>query len=263
MQTIQERAHDGQEGRGLPSPVPYGWRIVLINIDNVKRRQLEIKTEVAALRVSEAPDQRTRLEELKALADFLRTLSLVHARLDRGEPKNLAEIAEYRPPDSERLYIFSGDPRPFLSWRALLEVCLVAGPSAEGKLPALYYLYHAPQGALAVMAGVRSLPRDYLVAEEAGSAASPFSARDLLSTFCVYPQRVGSNAFVFRSFPIWLPEQLSAERLEEAVFQFFRENFSDTRPALLWDHPNFHRVAELMRMGWWKRLNGKASIKNT
>ena len=232
---------------------------MLIDIDNVKRRQGEIQTEVATLRadtrVSETAARRARLEELKALADFLRTLSLVHARLDRGEPENLAELADYRPPDSERLYIFSGDPRPFLSWRALLEVCLVAGPSVEGKLPALYYLYKAPQGALAVMAGVRSLPRDYLVAEEAGSAASPFSASDLLSTFCVYPQRVGSSAFVFRSFPIWLPEKLSAERIEEAVFQFFRENFSDTQPALLWDHPNFHRIAELMRMGWWERLN--------
>ena len=100
---------------------------MLIDIDNVKRRQGEIQTEVATLRadtrVSETAARRARLEELKALADFLRTLSLVHARLDRGEPENLAELADYRPPDSERLYIFSGDPRPFLSWRALLEVC--------------------------------------------------------------------------------------------------------------------------------------------
>lgn len=112
-----------------------------------------------------------------------------------------------------------------LSWRVLLEVSLVAGPSVEGKLPALYYLYTAPQGALAAVAGVRSLPCDSLVAEEAGPSASPLSARDLLSTFCVYPQRVGSSAFVFRSFPVWLPETVSAECVEEAVCRFFRENF--------------------------------------
>ena len=231
---------------------------MLIDIDHLRRRQDELRAEVAGLRasprVSETTARQARLEELKALDDFLRRLSLVHARLDRGESENLAELADYRPPDSERLYIFSGDPRPFLSWRAVLEVRLVAGPSVEGKLPALYYLYSAPQGALAVMAGVRSLPRDYLVAEEARAGASPFSARELLRTFCVYPQRVGSTAFVFRSFPIWLPEQSSAERIEDAVFQFFQENFSATRPALLWDHPNFHRIAELMRMDWWKRL---------
>lgn len=168
----------------------------------------------------------------------------------------MAELAEYRPPDSERLYIFSGDPRPFLIRQALLEVSLVAGPGIGGKLPALYYLYQAEHGALAVMAGIHSLPRDYLVAEEAQSATSSFSASDLLSTFCIYPQRVGSNAFVFRSFPIWLPDELSAEHLEEMVFQFFRANFPDTEPALLWDHPNFHRIAEIMRMGWWEKLDG-------
>lgn len=31
----------------------------------------------------------------------------------------------------------------------------------------------------------------------------------------------------------------------------FPGEFSDTR----WDHPNFHRVAELMRLGWWERLH--------
>ena len=168
----------------------------------------------------------------------------------------LAELAEYRPPDSERLYIFSGDPRPFLIREALLEVSLVAGPGVAGKLPALYYLYHAEHGALAVMAGIHSLPRDYLVAEEAQSGGSSFSASDLLSTFCIYPQRVGGNAFVFRSFPIWLPDELSADHIEEIVFDFFSANFPDTEPALLWDHPNFNRVAEIMRMGWWKNLKG-------
>ena len=108
-----------------------------------------------------------------------------------------------------------------LSWRVLLEVSLVAGPSVEGKLPALYYLYTAPQGTLAAVAGVRSLPCDSLVAEEAGPSASPLSARDLLSTFCVYPQRVGSSAFVFRSFPVWLPETVSAECVEEGPYAGF------------------------------------------
>ncbi len=235
---------------------------MLIDIQAVRLRQRETQREVTELRkrvplsTADTQQQNTRLEELKASADFLHILSLIHARLDRGEKENLAELAEYRPPDSERLYIFSGDPRPFLIRQALLEVSLVAGPGIGGKLPALYYLYQAEQGALAVMAGVHSLPRDYLVAEEAQSAPSPFSASDLLSTFCVYPQRVGRNAFVFRSFPIWLPDELSAEHLEEMVFQFFRANFPDTEPALLWDHPNFHRIAEIMRMGWWEKLDG-------
>ena len=241
---------------------------MLIDIQAVRLRQAETQREVTALQEYGEPgehvplgaediqQQNARLEELKASADFLHILSLIHARLDRGKKENLAELAEYRPPDSERLYIFSGDPRPFLTRQSLLEVSLVAGPGIGGKLPALYYLYQAEQGALAVMAGIHSLPRDYLVAEEAQSGVSSFSASDLLSTFCIYPQRVGSNTFVFRSFPIWLPDELSAENLEEMVFEFFRANFPDTEPALLWDHPNFHRIAEIMRMGWWEKLDG-------
>ena len=235
---------------------------MLIDIQAIRLRQAEIQSEVVELRergpllTADTQQRNARLEELKAATDFLHILSLIHARLDQGEKENLAQLAEYRPPDSERLYIFSGDPRAFLIRQALLEVSLVAGPGIGGKLPALYYLYQAEQGALAVMAGIHSLPRDYLVAEAAQSAASPFSASDLLSTFCIYPQRVGSNAFVFRSFPIWLPDELSAEHLEEMVFEFFRTNFPDTTPASLWDHSNFHRIAELMRMGWWEKLNG-------
>lgn len=236
---------------------------MLIDIQAVRLRQAEIQHEELALRerlpllAADTQQPKARREELKASSDFLHILSIIHARLDQGEKENLGPLAEYRPPDSERLYIFSGDPRPFLIRQALLEVSLVAGPGIEGRLPALYYLYQAEQGALAVMAGIHSLPRDYLVAEEAQSGVSPFSASDLLRTFCVYPQRVGSNAFVFRSFPIWLPDELGAEHLEEMVFKFFRANFPDTGPALVWDHPNFHCIAELMRMGWWEKFKGQ------
>lgn len=192
---------------------------MLIEIDTVRRRQAEIEAELTSLcattRTAETPS--ARLEVLKARADVLRTLSLVHARLARGEPENLARLPTTAPRTASGCIS--------LSWRVLLEVSLVAGPSVEGKLPALYYLYTAPQGTLAAVAGVRSLPCDSLVAEEAGPSASPLSARDLLSTFCVYPQRVGSSAFVFRSFPVWLPETVPAECVEEAVCRFFRENF--------------------------------------
>lgn len=233
---------------------------MLIDIQTVHRKQHETHRETAKLRQytprseDAVQDKNTRLEALQESADFLHLLSLVHARLDRGDRENLSDLRTHRPPDSDRLYILSGDPRPFLSRQAPLEVSLVAGPSKEGKPPALYYLYQARHGALAVMAGIHSLPRDYLVAENA-AASSAFSAGDLLNTFCVYPQRVGQNAFVFRSFPIWLPDGLSAQHLEEYVFQFFCDNFPCTESDALWDHPNFHRVGELMRMGWWERLN--------
>ena len=233
---------------------------MLIDIQTVYRKQDETHREAAQLRQSlpkseDAVRRRnTRLEALQEAADFLHLLSLVHACLDRGDKENSSDLRAHRPPDSDRLYILSGDPRPFLSRQALLEVSLVAGPSKEGKRPALYYLYQARHGALAVMAGIHSLPRDYLVAENAASP-SAFSASDLLNTFCVYPQRVGQTAFVFRSFPIWLPDSLSAQHLEECVFQFFCDNLPRTDSGAWWDHPNFHRVGELMRMGWWERLN--------
>ena len=233
---------------------------MLIDIQAVHHKQRETHGEADQLRTSTpvsedaVRDRNARLEALQESANFLHLLSLVHARLDRGDKENLSELREHRPPDSERLYILSGDPRPFLARQALREVSLVAGPSQEGKRPALYYLYQASHGALAVMAGIHSLPRDYLVAENAASS-SAFSASDLLSTFCVYPQRVGQNAFVFRSFPIWLPDGLSAQHLEECVFEFFCDNFPRTENSALWDHPNFHRIGELMRMGWWERLN--------
>ncbi len=81
---------------------------MLIEIDTVRRRQAEIEAELTSLRATTraAETPGARLEVLKARADVLRTLSLVHARLARGEPENLARLADYRPPDSERLYVF-------------------------------------------------------------------------------------------------------------------------------------------------------------
>lgn len=68
---------------------------MLIEIDTVRRRQAEIEAELTSLRANTraAETPGARLEALKARADVLRTLSLVHARLDRGEPENLARPA--------------------------------------------------------------------------------------------------------------------------------------------------------------------------
>ena len=183
---------------------------MLIDIDHVRRRQDEIRTEVdglrAAPRVSETTARQTRLEELKALDDFLRRLSLVHARLDRGEPENLAELADYRPPDSERLYIFSGDPRPFLSWRAVLEVRLVAGPSVEGKLPALYYLYSAPQGAFG-RHGRCPLPATRLPGGRRGQGQAPrrFQPGSCCAHFVSIRSGSAAQRLCFAAFPSGCP----------------------------------------------------------